>query len=718
VICFRSMVGTTPAANKITRREAIGVISGTALAPQLLAAAQQNTDRKPWYAEMRRCGQTNFNERDPIELNINWWIEYWSSLKVDALLLSAGGIMAFYPTQIPYHHRSQFLGDQDLFGDFTKAAKAADIRVVARLDCNYVYEEAYKAHPEWIEQARDGKPVVNAESPWLYKTCMYSGYFTDQMPAIIREINSLYDVDGFFTNGWPSAGRPPQCHCEACRKLADPATPDGYQQHLARVLEIWKLWDTIAKQKKWDSVYVGNLGDGIRAVTDLNRIAEIAGWFNADHQGRSGTTPIWDCAQQGRVAQAVMKGRTITNVTGSYANTSPLWRHTSKAPLEARLWMAQTTASGMTPWYHWLGGKPEDHRWEKTGRDFFQWLAANEQHFVNERSMATLGIVFAQRTNAFYQAPGGRDASEFLQGMYQALLDGRFLFDFVHEDDLGPETLTKYQAIILPNTALLSSVQCAQLRAYTDRGGSLLATFETGFYDERSRSRPDWPLADVFGAQIAAKRVGPNGNAAYARVERDHAILQGFEDTKLLPLAEYYVPLRPVQEAVLTVLPPFPAFPPEMVYPRVEHTEQPAVVLRQRDASRTVYLPGDIDRAYWRSQNPDLSRLLVNCIRWTIADTAPVSVAGEGMAEIFAWKTQPGFAVHVLNYNNPDMLRGWFTQAFPLGPQKVRMRLPSSAEISRIKLLRAGKDVPFSRAGEMVEFIIPEVNDYEVAALV
>ncbi len=687
------------------------------MAPQLFGAEQRSSERAPWYATMRRCGQTNFNERDPIELNIDWWIEYWSSLKLDALLLSAGGIMAFYPTRIPYHHRSQFLGDRDLFGDFAKAAKAANMRVVARLDCNYSYEEAYKAHPEWMERASDGKPVRHAESPWLYKTCMYSTYFTEQMPAIIREINSLYDVDGFFTNGWPSTGKPPQCYCEACRQMADAATPEGYQQHLARVLEIWRLWDSTAKQKKQDSVYVGNLGGGIRAVTNLDEIAKAAGWFNADHQGRSGATPIWDCAQQGRVAQAVMKGRTITNVTGSYANTAPLWRHTSKASAEATLWMAQTTASGMTPWYHWLGGKPEDHRWEKTGRDFFQWLAANEPHFINERSMATLGVVFSQRTSAFYQPPGGRDATEFLQGMYKVLLDGRFLFDFVHEDDLGPETLARYQALILPNTAALSSAQCTRLRDYADRGGSLLATFETGFYDERSQSRSNWALEDVFGAAPAAKRIGPNGNAAYARIEQQHPILQGFEDTTLLPFAEYYVPLRQVEDAILTVLPPFPAFPPEMVYPRIEKTDQPAVVLRERGASRTVYFPGDIDRAYWRSQNPDLSRLLVNSIRWITKEDAPVSVSGAGMAEVFAWKTRPGFAIHVLNYNNPEMLRGWINHAYPLGRQEVRAKLPSSSGISRVALLRAGKEIPFAKDEQGLQFVIPAVPDYEVAVL-
>ncbi len=88
-------------------------------------------------------------------------------MRLDAVLINGGGIMAFYPTQIPYHHRSQFLGNKDLFGDFLKAAKTAGMRVVARMDCNYVYEEAFKAHPEWIVRNRAGAAVTHAESPWL-----------------------------------------------------------------------------------------------------------------------------------------------------------------------------------------------------------------------------------------------------------------------------------------------------------------------------------------------------------------------------------------------------------------------------------------------------------------------------------------------------------------------------------------------------------------------
>jgi len=664
----------------------------------------------PWYQTMRRCGQTNFNERDPETLNIAEWLDYWSSLKLDAVMLSAGGIMAFYPTTVPLHHKSAYLGTRDLFGDFAKAAKQRGIRVVARMDCNYAFEDAFKAHPEWFQKKENGDPVKHTEAPDLYRTCTFSPYFTEQFPAIIHELNSMYDIDAFYTNGWPGAGRPPVCYCQFCKPLGDPRSPHYYQAHLDRVLEIWKLWDTAAKQKKPDSVYVGNLGSGIRAILDLNKLAGVAGWFNADHQGRSGATPIWDCAQQGRVAQSVMKGRTITNVTGLYANSAPLWRHTAKSPQETTIWMAQSVASGMVPWLTWLGGSPEDQRWRDPARKFFQWIAANQKHFTNRESIANLAVVFSERTNAFYKPPGTTEPSDFLQGLYYALLEGRFLFDFVHEDDLSPETLKKYSALLLPNVAAMSLAQCAQLRDYVKSGGSLLATFETSRYDEWGMRRGRPGLADIFEIEPAGDIQGPHGNSSYARIEAEHEILNGFRDTKILPGAEYRLPVRAAGPLVLSVIAPYPAFPPEMVYTKTPKSDEPAVVLRERGPSRLAWFPGDIDRSYWRSNNGDLSLLLRNTIHWLLRDQQPITVTGDGVVDLFAWKTEAGHAVHILNYTNPNMLRGWFRETYPIGLLHVRV---NSIKFTRARALRAG--IPLRVKGQEIE--VPKITDYEVIAL-
>jgi Hypothetical glycosyl hydrolase 6 len=136
--------------------------AGGALAPRgrLLAA-----ESAPWHAAMRRCGQINFNERDPLTLDAEAWVDYFASLKVDALLMGGGGIVAFYPTEVPYHHRSEFLGARDLFGDVAGAARRRGMRVVARMDCNYAYEEALRAGRSGSSGTATARPARTASPP-------------------------------------------------------------------------------------------------------------------------------------------------------------------------------------------------------------------------------------------------------------------------------------------------------------------------------------------------------------------------------------------------------------------------------------------------------------------------------------------------------------------------------------------------------------------------
>ena len=45
------------------------------------------------------------------------------------------------------------------------------------------------------------------------------------------------------------------------------------------------------------------------------------------------------------------------------------------------------------------------------------------------------------------------------------------------------------------------------------------------------------------------------------------------------------------------------------------------------------------------------------------------------------------------------------------------MRLPAGRRVTRVELLRAETNIPFHVANGSVEFTIPKVVDYEVAAL-
>jgi hypothetical protein len=700
----------------MNRREFI-VIPAAAMAGPLLAADAE----VPWQRKIRRLGQLNMTEHDPVVLNVEEWADYWASLKVDAVLVSVTGILAFYQTKVPFHRKGKFLGERDFFGDCCAAAKKRGLRVIARMSPDLNWEDAVEAHPEWFQRDAQGNAKHHTEDPRLFPTCMFSTYMTDYMPAIMREINSLYDVDGLFTNAWPPLGAMPVCHCDQCRKLPPAGTLAYWDKFNQRTMYLWKLYDSIAKEKKPSNFYFANLGGGIRSTANLVELGEICEWFQCDNQGRGGDdTPIWGCALQGRVCNAVQKGKMATNVTGAWSTGRPRWRNVYKSQQEERMWLNETLAAGLVPYHHIIGGENglgEDRRWLEPAHRYFNWMAKHDAHFVNKRSIANVGVVMGQRTHLFYKPPRGALMPQYMDGMYYALLEGRFLFDFVHEEKLAPEDLKKYSALLLPNTALLSDQQCRQLRAYVDGGGSLLATFETSLYTERNERRADFGLADVFGIRKAGEIVGTNGNAYLARIEKPHAILNGFTGTNWIPGAENRVPVAPVDAPILTVVPGFVAYPPELSYPLQSHTDEPAVVVREKGKSRLVYFPGDIERTMWQSGHTDLARLLQNSIRWVAGANPPVTIEGQGVVETFAWETQAGFAVHVLNYTNPAMHRGWIRNFYPIGAQKVRMTLPAGRRVTRVELLRAGTDIPFRTAGGTIEFTIPKVLDYEVAAI-
>lgn len=690
----------------------------------VLAAAPtvQGQGNARWHQRVRRVGQVNFSERDVAEADVAAWAEYWSSLKVDAVQINVTGMIAFYPTEVPFHKRSRFLNGRDFFGECCRAAKAKGIRVIGRLSPDLQWEDALQAHPEWFVRDREGRPLPPfSRTPGLFQTCMFSTYYTEQTPAVMREVNARYEVDALYANGWPNWNMP-VCYCDVCRKLPPPGSREYRERFMQRAIEIWDLYDRIAKEKSPDNIFFGNLGGGYRTGLDLLTLARHCEWFNADNQGRTSPSPGWGASQQGRVAYSVMKGKTVTNVTGAWSTGSPMWRNAAKSPAEAEMWMAQTAASGMAIWYHWLGaqtGLGEDRRWQETGRRFLQWHAQNNRHFLNVRSIADIGVVMGQRTQTYYRVPGEGDAGEFIQGYYAALLEGRHTFDFVHEDDLEPATVGRYAALILPNVAFLSAAQSRQIEAYVRAGGSLVAEFETGLYDEQGRPRSDFALGGLFGIAKAGDRAGSRGfeNSFYARIEREHEILEGFSQTNWTAGAEWRIPVRSQNPPVMTVVPPYPAYPTEATYTMTPRSTEAAVALNEQGRSRLVYFAGDMGRTFWRSGHPDPLRLILNALDWSLRGQRAVRVEGEGLIEVFAWETEAGFAVHLLNYNNPNLHRGVTLRHSAIGPQRVRIQLPREAKVGKVTALRAGKALVFKQTGRLVEFTIAGVTDYEVAAL-
>ena len=59
-----------------------------------------------WFDKPMRWAQLTLVENDPGQYDPDFWLDYFSRTHSDASCLSAGGIVAYYPTKIEFHHRS------------------------------------------------------------------------------------------------------------------------------------------------------------------------------------------------------------------------------------------------------------------------------------------------------------------------------------------------------------------------------------------------------------------------------------------------------------------------------------------------------------------------------------------------------------------------------------------------------------------------------------
>ena len=59
----------------------------------------------------------------------------------------------------------------------------------------------------------------------------------------------------------------------------------------------------------------------------------------------------------------------------------------------------------------------------------------------------------------------------------------------ITEEQLSAEALARYRALILPNTSCLPDAALAAIRAYVAAGGGLLASYESGRFDETGLQR-------------------------------------------------------------------------------------------------------------------------------------------------------------------------------------------------------------------------------------
>ncbi|MBL0931683.1 MAG: beta-galactosidase trimerization domain-containing protein [Alphaproteobacteria bacterium] len=414
-----------------------------------------------------------------------------------------GGFSAWYPTKL----RSQRVNPHmrgDFLGGVTQAARAANMRVVARVDISKGRPEWIARDPDWFARKPDGTPGLVWEMPQI---CPTGPYWRDEAFAIVGEMMAGYRPDGLFFNYLYTA----RCHCARCAQIVRDATGADVPAPGVRspVYEKWR--------RAHLADFVGRLGAharSFRADVDMIPYHHVRDGWNARAMAAVSDTvssqisnpvvsnpvdpqPQWPhwAAEEAMLARALKPDSApLLAQTGSGFFAS---RQTAMPPHRMLRNMVEAHAFGasvMIAISGRLGG--DDPRSIPAIENFARRCRALAPWRGPVQSLARVAVLRSQ-DSIDWGPDAGRNAGRRdgwghvaeMRGVYMALSRLRYPADILPADALDPAMLARCAAVIAPAISCISNSVAAALDAYVAAGGTLIATGDFGASDENGAPR-------------------------------------------------------------------------------------------------------------------------------------------------------------------------------------------------------------------------------------
>ncbi|MCD7060639.1 family 10 glycosylhydrolase [Pelagibacterium xiamenense] len=683
-----------------------------------------------WYKSATRWTQLTLAEDDPIRFDPEQWIDIFRRTQSNAVCLSAGGYVAYYPSKVPLHYVSKYIENTDPFGRLVEGARALDMHVMARVDPHAIHQDAADAHPEWIAVDKDGNPRRHWAYPDVWVTCAYGDYNNVFMLDVVKEITRDYDIDAVFANRWQGHGI---CYCDSCRsrfgaetghelptttEVDDPAW-QAWQGWRRKVLTNMVIsWDEAVKAIKPHASFIPNMGGASLMEFDLALIEKHCPFLVVDHQGRRGLEPVWMSGRNAKRMRATFPERPTILITSVGPEEEHRWKDSVTTGPEIQSWMMNGAAHGMLPWFTKFNGVVPDERWIAPVADAFAVHADLEPVLAPMTATAEIALIEPSTTLKQFSPEERRVIEADDLGFYHALVEAGLPFEMISDEAMTVEKLNRFKVVVLPNAVCLSDAQCAVLSDYVAAGGSLIAASETATRTPDGKRRTEIGLADALGVTLRAHARGPVKNT-YVELTDAHPVNAGYEGarriiggTRLLDVAA-----TGQAETPFLFVPDFPDLPMEEVYPR-EAAHAPAVILSENAAGgRTAYVPWNLGATFWQVLAADHGRLIDNLVRWTLRDEPAISVEGPGVMDVAARTGDNGMAVVLFNLTNPMMMKGPIRSVEPSAPQTVNVRLPDGIAGVNARLLVSGEKADAERVGAVLRVRVPSVELLEVVHL-
>lgn len=695
----------------------------------------------PWWDSPNRVLLINLREGDEPKIHADELIADLKRYDATAFCISGGGIVAFYQTKIPGHRISSGLNGRDLLAEIIPVAHANNLRVLARIDPSCAPKELAKSNPEWFSRDKEGNFREVSEH---YVTCPNADYYHKHIISIAVEMLVEYNADGIWNNqGKFAAWDTDACYCATCKKLFKLDTGfelplvEDWESNAWRAYNEWRyqkiaLWvknmHTAIHSAKSDAVFI--------AATQLSESLETiqpGGWdidYWLEHQDiltfecqRRNTAPWWPGIQAKYLSG--IAGDKPKWMTVSYFY--PWWRLYASPEEENRPWIAQQFANGVNSWLHINGGSSEifDRRGLAPMQEVFQRLGRWEDYFDKARSSAQVAIIYSRYSQDNY----GKDKPyeryvDAVRGYYKALLEVHIPFDVLSDKFLDVDRLKQYQVLVLPNSACLSDLAVEILLDFANRGGVIVATFESGIYKEMGERRDIPAFEKLFGGSY--EKPLHNLKSSYGQIHNDcHPIFDGIENTDLIPNDGSIIQFKSAnpEAPLLTLIPPITAHSGATISipeysGNVTKTNIPLFVFNNYGAGSGILFCNQMDALFYRYGFPDLGKLLANAVLIGLGKRRNLEVQASDFVDVTSMEQESRRLIHLINFPvSKSVNSGWRHPGGNLIPQEnisIRVMEPAGKKIKEVRLASNESCIEYQTNSNWIEVVVPVLHDHEI----
>jgi hypothetical protein len=680
-----------------------------------------------WQDRPLRIYHPNTREAEMGNLDIKRFVDGCLAINAEAVVFSAGGIFAFYPSEVPYHFVSPVIGKRDLLGEFVKEARARGLRVIARMDFSKARDDVNAEHPEWFMRDAEDRPDIRPKSS-LRSTCPVAGYQNEAFGhKVLKEISERYGVDGFHLNagGFHNFF----CYCDACRTSFGQLIPKDPQEDP-------ELWYRFLRWRV--EAYAQQLASYYRVIRESNPnsffTAELPGPEYTEWGGHGGyhlpalrdsfsqlvrTTGGMRLARSCRwwpgltVDQIHALGKNaIVNIKFNMRDLNLTQTIMPPAEFAFNAYQAIAHGAGLKLCTFSIPENLLDRRPLPTIAQVFGFMRRQREVLDSSQPVIQVVLVWPERALIKNYASGSSTLGSLrgeVVGLYAAMRSRHILLGILYDEQLSSESLKAYGAVVLPTAVWLEKSEAEAFAGYVRAGGRLiLLDSPAAFPDVQVKPVPQ-VLSEISGIRFTDE-INQMNYALFADVFG--SVGSRPDILKNLGAIALSQPYRRVEIGSRTqvwmrgVQSDDPASTEQLGM--LEAAGDPLLVKTRAGEGDVLYFASGLGQMFTETGHGDYAKLLEAMIFDGIATLPPLLTNAPSSVGVNLAHWTRGLVVHLVNGAGPAPL----DETAPLGPIELNLECKGGAKVTLRTPEKQTQELTFDKHGDRIIVSVPSLGAY------